>query len=331
MTRHTKTSQSGFTLVELMIAMVLGLIVAGGVVQIFVQGRQSYRVDQQVAGMQDEARFALDEMSRDLRMASFLGESLVPATVGQAPGLAVATDCGPAGQPNWVLGLSDAVTNEINTLSTVDNATGATANAGFSCINAAEVRANTDVVGVKRVLGDGTPLANLQDGTTYIRTNGAFGVMYTAPAFGAVPAPFVDREYAPRIYYIRNFSEVPGDGVPSLCRKVLAPGAPPSMTTECIARGIEDLQVEFGLDTDSNGTPNRYLANPTLAQLQQVVTVKLYLLARTQAIDIRQTDDRSYQVSNAPAYQPSDNFHRRLYAITVGVYNRRNLQRLLGI
>ena len=103
------------------------------------------------------------------------------------------------------------------------------------------------------------------------------------------------------------------------------------MGTECIARGIEDLQLTYGLDDDGDSIPNRYLAAPTLAEIQQIVTVRVSLLARTQQPDRRYTDPRTYQVDNAPAYTPADNFHRRLYSITVGVYNRRNLQRLLGI
>jgi type IV pilus assembly protein PilW len=210
----------------------------------------------------------------------------------------------------------------------VDNATGATANASYSCIEAGELRPDTDVVAVKRVMGDETPLADLQAGATYIRTNGTVTQMHAVPMATVVPAPFFDREYIPRIYYIRNFSDTPGDGIPSLCRKALQTGNPPSMGTECIARGIEDLQLTFGLDSDGDGIPNRYLDDPTLVELQQLVTVRVFLLARTQQPDIRNTDTRSYQVSNAPAYTPADNFHRRLYSITVGVYNRRNLSRL---
>lgn len=323
--------QSGFTLVELMIAMVLGLIVAGGVVSIFVKGQQSYRMDGQVARMHDEARFALSELARDIRMASYISEVLVPTTVTLDGGLAIATDCGPAAQVNWMYRLTDAVTGEVNTLTGVDNATGALANASYSCVNAGEIRLNTDIVAVKRASGGTTTFANLQAGETYIRSNGTIARLFTQPAAAAIPPPFTDRVYRPRIYYIRNFSDTAGDGLPSLCRKVLTVAAVPTMATECIGRGIEDLQIEYGLDTDGNGTPNRYLANPTLTEMQQAVTVRIYLLARTQDRDIKYTDPRTYQFSNMPAYTPADNFHRRLYSITVGVYNRRNLRQLLGV
>jgi hypothetical protein len=148
------------------------------------------------------------------------------------------------------------------------------------------------------------------------------------PAATPIPLPANDWEYRPRIYYIRNYSNAPGDGIPSLCRKVLTWGSPPNMDTECIAQGVEDLQVEFGLDTNGDGNANRYLPNPTLTEMQQVVSARISVLARTEEADRGYTDQRTYTVSNAPAYTPNDNFHRRLYTVTVMIHNLRNLERL---
>jgi type IV pilus assembly protein PilW len=320
--------QHGFTLIELMIAMVLGLIVLSGVISLFAQSQRSFKVDKNVAGMQAEARFALQEIARDLRMAGFLSEPLNPASIFPDAGLAVGVDCGVAAQPNWIYGLRDGVTGEINTVTTVDNATAATAAASFSCITGGEFQPTTDVLGTKRVVGNTTAVADRLAGAVYIRANGSFGRMYVNGAAPGVPVPFSDREYRPHIYYIRNFSTVAGDGIPSLCRKVLAWGAPPTMQTECIARGVEDLQVEFGLDPDGDGNVNAYLPNPTLTQMQQAISARVYLLVRTVEEDFSYTDAGSYAVSNAPAYAPADNFHRRMYEITVPMHNPRNFRRL---
>ena len=317
----------GFTLVELMIALVLGLILTGGVISLFLQNRQSFRVDESVARMQDEARFAMQELARDARMASFIAEPLVPGAVFQDASLAIGTDCGD-GTPSWIYTLTNAGTGEISTLTTLDNVTGAAANGSYSCIAAGEIRGATDVVAIKRVAGNVTAPGALEDGGIYLRSNGTFGLLYVQPPVAAMPAPFADWEYRPRIYYIRNFAETAGDGIPTLCRKILLPGFPPSMDTDCIARGIEDLQLEFGLDTDGDGIANRYASAPTLAELQRVVSVRISLLARTTDPDFAYTDDRTYNLSNAPAYTPNDNFHRRTYSVTVTVHNLRNLQRL---
>ena len=320
--------QNGFTLIELMIAMLLGLVVMSGVISVFAQSQRSFKTDKNIAGMQAEARFALQEIARDLRMAGFLSEPLNPASIFPHAGLAVGVDCGVAAQPNWIYGLRDGVTGEINTVTTVDNATAGTAAASFSCITGGEFRPTTDVLGTKRVVGNTTAVGNLLPGAVYIRANGSFGRMYITGAAAGVPVPFTDREYRPHIYYIRNFSDVAGDGIPSLCRKVLAWGAPPTMQTECIARGVEDLQVEFGLDPDGDGNVNAYLPNPTLTQMQQAISARIYLLVRTVEEDFSYTDARSYAVSNAPVYTPADNFHRRLYEITVPMHNLRNFRRL---
>lgn len=317
----------GFTLVELMIALVLGLILTGGVISLFLQNRQSFRVDESVARMQDEARYAMQELARDAAMASFIAEPLVPGAIFQDASLAIGTDCGD-GTPNWIYAFTNAGTDEITTLTTLDNVTGAAAAGSYSCIAAGEIRGGTDVIAIKRVAGNVTPAAALEDGGVYLRSNGTFGLLYVQPPVAAMPAPFADWEYRPRIYYIRNFANTPGDGIPTLCRKVLVAGFPPSMDTDCIARGIEDLQLEFGIDADGDGVANRYASAPTLAELQRVVSVRVSVLARTTDPDFAYTDDRTYNLSNAPAYTPSDNFHRRAYSITVTVHNLRNLQRL---
>lgn len=63
----------GFSLVELMIAMAIGVTLVLGVTQIFLAGRQSFVVQQKTAVLQENARFALSRISRDLRQAGMFG------------------------------------------------------------------------------------------------------------------------------------------------------------------------------------------------------------------------------------------------------------------
>ena len=115
-----------------------------------------------------------------------------------------------------------------------------------------------------------------------------------------------------------------GDGIPTLCRKVLG-GPGPSMVTECIATGIENLQVEYGIDTSNDGNPNVYMSAPTLADLQNVVSARVHLLARTTEIDVRHTNQKTFSIGNAPDYTPNDSFHRRVYSTTVAIQNIRSM------
>ena len=66
--RQSGQPQQGFTMVELMIAMVLGLLLTGALLTMLGQARNSFRLDESYAQMQDESRFAVRELSRDLRM-----------------------------------------------------------------------------------------------------------------------------------------------------------------------------------------------------------------------------------------------------------------------
>lgn len=63
----------GFSLVELMLALALGLVVVAGIVQLFVGNSQTYSVLNGQARMQESARFALDFISRASRSAGYMG------------------------------------------------------------------------------------------------------------------------------------------------------------------------------------------------------------------------------------------------------------------
>lgn len=321
----------GFTIVELMIAMVLGLLLGGVIITIFVQNRHGFDRDESVVRMQDDARQAVRELVNDLSMAGFLADLVLPSLVTEDDSLAVATDCGPAGGgANWIYQAVTPGTDVSHAVTIADNAVNA--NASFSCIPAGEFMPGTDVIAIKRAAGArlvGAPVAN----TVYLRTNGTLALLYrepenTPPAVTIDP-PFTEWEYRPSVYYIRNYANVPGDGIPTLCRRVLQyGGGVPTMVPECLAQGIENLQVEFGLDTDDDAEPNVFVAAPTLAELQTAVAARIYVLARSTNEDKQYRNEKTYQLSNAPAYTPSDNFYRRVYSVTVGLHNLASLRKL---
>lgn len=66
-------ASSGFTLIELMVAMVLGLIVVGGVVSVFLANQRAYRTNQALGDVQDGSRIAFEMMARDIREAGLTG------------------------------------------------------------------------------------------------------------------------------------------------------------------------------------------------------------------------------------------------------------------
>lgn len=68
-----KRRSGGMTLVELMIAMVLGLVVIGGVVSIVVANKQSYRTNEALSKVQESSRTAFEILARDVRQAATNG------------------------------------------------------------------------------------------------------------------------------------------------------------------------------------------------------------------------------------------------------------------
>jgi len=66
-----ENNNRGFTLIELLIAMAVGLIVLGAVYSVFIIQNKTYKVQEQIAEMQQNARAAMDMMTREIRMAGY--------------------------------------------------------------------------------------------------------------------------------------------------------------------------------------------------------------------------------------------------------------------
>jgi len=292
----------------------------------FTNNSRSFNQDENILRMQDDARHALHEIAFDISMAGNYADLLVPGSVVPDANLALGTDCGPGGVADWMYRTRQTLTGLSLSIWALDNATAAAAGARHSCIGGAEFQAGTDIVAIKRVAG--APVAAPVAGRIYLRTNGTVGLLYRSPMPGVpavpIPAPNNDWEYRPAVYYIRNFANTADDGIPTLCKKTLQ-GSPPSTETECLATGIENLQIEYGIDLNANGNPNLYLPSPTLAQMQTVVSARISLLARTAETDTRYANDKTYSISNSPDYTPGDGFHRRVFTTTVGIQNIRSL------
>ncbi len=71
MINKVRNSQNGLSLIELMIAITLGIIIAAAMISLFVNSKQSYRVNENMSRLQENARFAVSFISRDLRMADY--------------------------------------------------------------------------------------------------------------------------------------------------------------------------------------------------------------------------------------------------------------------
>src|SRR4030065_2150496 len=68
-----RLSERGFSLIELMIAMTIGLVILAAVVQIFIRSHATSQLDEGRSRIQESARFTMDFLSKDIRMAGYMG------------------------------------------------------------------------------------------------------------------------------------------------------------------------------------------------------------------------------------------------------------------
>lgn len=310
--------QRGLTLVELLIAVTLGLMALAVMIGVFVANSQNYRQNDAITALQDNARFAMDNLARDLAMAGYWGGVRPPDAardlwVSSAAADAIrANDCGPASAASdsrWLL-------DPTLPLEFRNHLDAASLSSRFRCLSA--VQANTDVLMVRRVSGasaialdepTATSLA-LSAGRYYVKTNQSSGSLFRAAAAsvnladpsdcpasdsgiasGCPPQeqPVQVYAYVPRIYFVHDVSG--SIKVPTLCRYVLNDqGETPQMEQECLAYGVENLQLEWGIDGDGDELVDRYLAAPSAAELSQARSVRIHLLVRASEEHVQASD-----------------------------------------
>lgn len=256
----------GFSLIELMLAMLVGLIIIGGVMSLYISTRNTQRVSEDQLQLLSDARFVINTIGYDIRQAGFWGTASVTSSIVCRKGspkctgsdvLDLATgDC----EPSWYIDLDNPVTATDNLSNFISTCT------------TESYKNNTDVLGVH--YADSTPILTqptnlLATDVTYIRSNYKAGGLFkgdTIPTTG----PYAglpkwkdasenkditqNRKLVSNLYYVSdNTVQSPADGVPSLHRVELYPG--PIMKDKMLISGVVDLQLQYGVDTDRRGEP----------------------------------------------------------------------------
>ena len=318
----TRNTQAGLTLVELMVALAIGSFLMIGAVQIYNQSRQAFVVNESIARVQETAQFAMDTIEADLRMASHWGlNSRASAVEGRSlvndtnpNGLPEPLDCG----PGWALDLALSAEGQNNGY-------------GLPCAATGGAQANSDVLTVRRssVIPAPPEVGRLQIQSTRIQ-----GEIF---ANGAVPATFspADSETHNLLvnsYYVAADSPlVPG--VPTLRRKSLGTLAGvPAIVDQEIAPGVENLQVQFGIDVDADNTVDRYvnpgdpIYDPAAAGFvpgARVLTARIWLVVRGISAEVGIDDNRDYEPGDVDLGVPNDEFRRMLVSKTILLRNVR--------
>jgi type IV pilus assembly protein PilW len=312
------------TLIELMVAVAIGAFLMIGAMTVFMQSRTTFRVTESLSRLQENARFALEALEADVRMAQYWGfVSRSELILGrrdptQPPGLGPAT-CG----QNWTINLNQAVQGTNNGY-------------GWACAGQAPVEANSDTLVVRHAGDDLITPPNLAGQMAIVtsRYNGTLFNTAAVPGGYDVAGGFAQvHRLVVNGYYVRRASAaVP---VPALRRKTLQTDG--TIADEEVMSGVEDMQVQFGIDTDAPGAanrgsvdryvnPNDPIIDPTNAAFDpnvEILAVRVWLRVRAELPENGFVDQTNYVYADQNVPAIGDAFRRVLVSKTIYLRNTR--------
>lgn len=259
MYKYSIKDSSGFSLIELMVSMAIGLFLIAGVFTVYLNGRSSQRiVDDQIA-MLDDARFALEMIAYDLRHSSMWGRLNEFEKVDSSLLPVVAGEC----EAGWATNADNPV-RAFND----NNPYAAGCNVDY---------ARGDVLEVRYALGQAVAAANLDPTSVYINGDVNQASYFSGASPGVAPNSFLAVSNA---YYVSSWSNANGDNLPSLHRVSLRPG--PVVVDEMLLPGVEDLQIQFGVDSDGDGVVNTYVNPDAVTDWMNVRSAQVWIVVRSQ-------------------------------------------------
>ena len=336
--RPLPSRMAGVSLIELMIAIALGLIVLAGLATLFANQSAARSEMERSSRQIENGRYAMELLGDDLRTAGFYGELNVKGPAYAPPG--ALTDPCSFNPVDWVSSIPFHVVG-------YDNGGGG---AQPTCVGA-DLKANTDIVVIRRVSTCEAGIAGCTgviNGKPYIQVSRCSTEVGLLPAqnnlyeFGlsgtqgftrrqrdcATAATL--RQYYTRIYYISTDNGAnPPSNVPTL-KRLDYNDTTNAWVVSPMVEGIEELQLEYGIDTDGDGDPDGYTADPNTFNppgcvgctptnnWANVMTVRIHLIARNIEASVNYTDSKTYTLgrnaAGAPitvAYAGTDATYRR--------------------
>lgn len=270
----------GLSLVELMVAIALGLALLTALTALFVNTSGARRELDRSAELHEAGRYALGFLRDELAHAGFYGPLVGATGTSDQP---CTTDTAV-----W----ADSLALHVRGRNQDDTGT------AFSCIDDLR-KPGTDAIFTQRAstcVAGATGCDPLTPGLAYLQVSGCGEEYSTNPFVAAIatregeaspftlrtrecvvtrPAPV--RRMVRRIFYVGtddtlNYVDITPGGV----------GSP-----VLVSAGIENLQFEYAIDTDRDGSPDTYSHAPTAAQWPDVVGVRLWVLSRASEASAR--------------------------------------------
>jgi type IV pilus assembly protein PilW len=303
---------AGLSLIELLVAVTIGVVLIFGAAQVYVDSSKTYAINESTARLQETTRYAISVLEPDIRMANYWGlVNSANLVAGNAPqhnpdgtaatpsslGGTAATTCG----PNFGLDLQTYIEGTNNSYTA-------------TCTPFGTAMPNADTITIRRA---STVLDNAQAATGPLRicstrTSGLLVTDSTSDICTEVAVDSQINDLIVNMYYVDQTSSQAG--VPSLRRWHLIPPDPlhatPDFQDQEIVPGVEDLQIQYGVDPTGGsgvtaGAATQYLdAGTQLTNLlngtttgtpAQIVSVRVWILARADTPEVGFSDDRVYE------------------------------------
>lgn len=339
--------QRGLTLVEMMVAITISLILLGGVMQIFTGSRQTYRVQDNMARLQENGRFAMDFLNKDIRMADHWGcmkstNLLTNNLTGQVSQGLTAGLAGTEGATDTITlatGTPSGITvmDQMPTSSAIIQASPNTL--AVNSIAIISNCTNGDIFQITNTANTGTGAGartNLGHNTGAGVPGNTFNFQSPTCPGGAVNC--LSADYGPGAEVLamqtttyRILPDAANNNIPALHRSINGGADQP------LVEGVEDMQILYGEDTDMtfpatplNAPPltpgddsaNRYLAaNAAGLDMRRVVSIRISLVLVTAENNLA-TTPQTYINANGLTVTAADRRLRRVFSSTIQLRNR---------
>lgn len=330
----------GFSLVELMVAMAIGLTLMGGLLTLFsATSKAGNELDKSIRQIEN-GRYAVELLTEDISVAGYFGELSTGLSKDWAfdASAACATPLTSTDNLGWnnsitmpkpIIGLSAA---QADALTCLPNRKLGTAALVLHRLDTREIAIADAVAGTFYVQTSRCAAEDL-DETTYPR----FIASTVLASFTLTKADCATkntvRKYINRIYYVAACDECGAgmaDTIPTLKRAELVGGA---FVAIPLVEGVDDMAFDYGVDTNEDGLPDQYLQTlvasipPNIPPIPQadwgnVMSVRMHVLSRTTDKTAGYTDGKIFQMGLSGSRGPfADNYKRRLSTITARLNN----------
>lgn len=325
-----KAGISGLTLVGLLVAVGIGSLLLLSLSSLWLQARLELQRGEALARLQDTGRHVLGLLQREVALAGYVG-GVPPQHVAKRMNTRVACSEG----VDWALSAHPVVDVALSSGAPPVTVSGHQ----LDCVPGEDIQPDSPLLVLRRsavspAFTVDTP-AVPPDGRWYLRRDGSRleADWFFLPE-GATRdlLPLAQQQsywdWRVAIFYLRRWSRQPGDRIPTLCVEHLQVLR---MVTECLAEGVEQWALEFGLDQDRDGVVDTYREAPAAEHLARTRLLQVHLLLRSINPVPGPAQPQEFQLGPRTLQRPADGYLRRTFALTLPLTNlglQRDLERL---